>query len=258
MPALAKANDTSQSIEWRVRSYFAANCVQCHQPGGQSHANWDARPTTPTDSAQMINGILNYVSDDPANRFVVPGDVDHSMALKRLLGTKFRMPPLATNELVQSDPAHSRIGLRNRCLQRQSFTQWQIQYFGATDNPNAAATADPDRDGQNNLEEYFAYSDPTRANSGLPPIQGTRGGGSRVPLHPTGQSSGRGRNQHRSDELEFVRRSGQPAKLSSCRADPRDQRAAATECASRISPAPLGTVGRDHVLSTSAPPQLMS
>ena len=26
-PALAKASDTTQSLEWRVRSYFAANCL---------------------------------------------------------------------------------------------------------------------------------------------------------------------------------------------------------------------------------------
>ena len=104
LPALARANDTSQSLEWRVRSYFAANCMQCHQPGGPSFAIWDARPTTRTDAANIINGMLNYNGGDKATRFVVPGDLSHSMAYKRLIGKEPRMPPLATNEL---DPARS-------------------------------------------------------------------------------------------------------------------------------------------------------
>src|SRR5205823_3491359 len=77
-PAFAKASDTSQSLEWRVRSYLAVNCVQCHQPGGEAMSNWDARPTTLTDQAQMINGLLRNPGIDSANRFVVPGDTGHS------------------------------------------------------------------------------------------------------------------------------------------------------------------------------------
>jgi mono/diheme cytochrome c family protein len=91
-----KPNDTTQSLEWRVRSYFMANCMQCHQPGGPSFAMWDARVTTRTDNAHIINGVLKYVSDDEANRFVVPGDLSRSMAYKRLLGVEPRMPPLGT------------------------------------------------------------------------------------------------------------------------------------------------------------------
>src|SRR5260370_958956 len=37
---------------------------------------------------------------------------------------------------------------------------WQVHYFGLT-TPNAAPTADPDGDGQNNLFEYIAGTDPT-------------------------------------------------------------------------------------------------
>jgi mono/diheme cytochrome c family protein len=72
LPAFATATDNSQSLEWRVRSYLAVNCVQCHQPGGAALGNWDARPTTPTDSANLINGILADDRGNPANRFAVP------------------------------------------------------------------------------------------------------------------------------------------------------------------------------------------
>jgi PKD repeat protein len=47
------------------------------------------------------------------------------------------------------------------------FQAWQIQYFGSTTNPAAAANADPDGDGQNNLAEFLAGTDPTNGASGL-------------------------------------------------------------------------------------------
>ena len=181
LPALAKASDTSQSLEWRVRSYFAANCVQCHQPGGASNANWDARPTTPTDSAEMINGMLNYVGNDPTNRFVVAGQPSHSMALLRLAGKEPRMPPISTTEL---DPGAIRLlqdWITESLPTRLSFPQWQTRYFGSAENPDAAAAADPDRDGQINLQEFLAYTEPILASSAFPLPEGsTSEGGSGV------------------------------------------------------------------------------
>ena len=41
---------------------------------------------------------------------------------------------------------------------------WQVQYFG-TNNPDALPAADPDRDGQNNLLEYTAGTDPIDPDS---------------------------------------------------------------------------------------------
>ncbi len=41
------------------------------------------------------------------------------------------------------------------------YQSWQIQYFGSTNNPNAAPTADPDGDGQDNMAEFLAGTDPT-------------------------------------------------------------------------------------------------
>jgi hypothetical protein len=51
LPALALANNTTASLDYRVRSYLAANCVQCHQPGGSAIGFWDARITTPLSGA---------------------------------------------------------------------------------------------------------------------------------------------------------------------------------------------------------------
>ena len=105
--AYAKANDTSASVEWRVRSYLAANCVQCHQPGGVVQGLWDARPTTATPAAGLVNGNLVANRGDAAAKVVVPGDAAHSMLLKRIVADGVpRMPPLATNEL---DPAAQKL-----------------------------------------------------------------------------------------------------------------------------------------------------
>jgi mono/diheme cytochrome c family protein len=106
--AYAKADDASASLEWRVRSYLGANCVQCHQPTGGSQGSFDTRPFIPLDAAGIINGPLNNTRGDPRNKVIVPSDLAHSMILERLEGKDApRMPPLATSEL---DPgAHNLI-----------------------------------------------------------------------------------------------------------------------------------------------------
>jgi len=117
----------------------------------------------------MINGLLADNRGDPLNKFVVPGDTGHSMALKRIQGAGVpRMPPLATNEL---DPTAIQLltdWITQSLPQRQSFSDWQIENFGSTSNPNAAPDADPDGDGQTNLLEFFAYTNPNSAASVSP------------------------------------------------------------------------------------------
>ncbi len=48
-----------------------------------------------------------------------------------------------------------------------AFEQWQMQYFGSTNSPAAAADADPDGDGMSNTNEFLAGSDPTNNLSAL-------------------------------------------------------------------------------------------
>ncbi len=174
LPAYAKATDTTQNLEWRVRSYLATNCVQCHQPGGQAATNWDARATTPTDQAQLINGMLVNTYGDPNNRFVVPGDTSHSMALNRIMGNGVpRMPPLATNELDPDDMQLLTDWITQSLPQRLSFTQWQLVYFASNEDPNAAPGADPDRDGRSNMEEFLGNTNPIDSTSALSLPQGS-------------------------------------------------------------------------------------
>src|SRR5207247_140597 len=45
------------------------------------------------------------------------------------------------------------------------FQVWQIQYFGSTNDPAAAAGVDVDGDGQDNMTEFLTGTNPTNAAS---------------------------------------------------------------------------------------------
>ncbi len=189
LPAFAAANDTAQSLEWRVRSYLAVNCVQCHQPGGPAQGNWDARATTPTDATNLINGLLVNNGGEAAARFVVPNDAPafgqptHSMVLKRLRGDGAqRMPPLATNERDLEAEALLAAWITQALPGRQSFAQWQAAEFFSTTDPAAALTADPDRDGQDNATEFLRGTDPQSPNFPPGPVVATVGGNVEVSI----------------------------------------------------------------------------
>jgi hypothetical protein len=166
LPSYAPASDTTASLEWRVRSYFAVNCSQCHQPGGPSLGNWDARLTIPTDLARLIDGPLVNDGGDAANRFAVLGDTVHSMVLRRMQGlTAGRMPPLGT---LERDPAAEQLvteWITQSLPQRQSFAQWQTAHFGSTVDPAAQPNADPDSDGHANSLEFLTGTDPQQGGS---------------------------------------------------------------------------------------------
>jgi glucose/arabinose dehydrogenase len=98
LPAHAPLDDLAANLQDRVRSYLAVNCVQCHQPGGQARGSWDARYETPLAEAGIINGPIEDLRGDAANRVIVPGDPDRSMILERVSGLSAgQMPPLATS-----------------------------------------------------------------------------------------------------------------------------------------------------------------
>ena len=54
------------------------------------------------------------------------------------------------------------------------FQCWRLQYFGCTNCPQAAATADPDGDGQDNMAEFLSGTDPTNSASALRIISAVR------------------------------------------------------------------------------------
>lgn len=167
LPAYATATNTAASLEYRVRSYLAVNCIQCHQAGASGPGTWDARPALTLDQTGLINGAPNNNGANPANKLVVPGDLTHSILLNRLLGTNgfTRMPPLATHQLDQGAIDLMTQWIATELTNRQSFADWQIAFFGATNAPNAAANADPDGDGANNYYEFLTKTSPIVSNA---------------------------------------------------------------------------------------------
>ena len=99
-PEWSEAKDENTSLERRVRSYLAANCAQCHQPGGLGRGLWDARYAIPLAEAGILNGLPVNDLGNPEHRIVLPGDTERSLLYKRLaeLGQE-HMPPLATSIL---------------------------------------------------------------------------------------------------------------------------------------------------------------
>jgi len=160
LPAFAKADDASQSLEWRARSYFAVNCSQCHQPGGPASGNWDARATVATDAANIVNGMLLNNYGDGANRFVAPGDPLHSVALRRIQGIPSRMPPIGSNEIDQGAINLLTAWINQDLPTRESFAEWQVAEFGSPLPPRAAPDEDPDGDGLTNRMEYLVGGHP--------------------------------------------------------------------------------------------------
>ncbi len=161
--ALASATNNSVSREFRVRSYLAANCSQCHQPGGAANALWDARITTPTSLAGLINGAL-ISSGDTNNRVIAPGSPTNSMLLTRI-STRgpMQMPPLASTVIDTQSVALVSAWITNDLPNYQTFAQWQSNYFGSTNAASAGADADPDNDGAKNQLEFLTGTNPTNA-----------------------------------------------------------------------------------------------
>lgn len=192
LPAFVAPTDTTASLEARVRSYLAVNCVQCHQPGGSGLGNWDASITTPTDGAFLINGLLVNNGGDPLNRWAVPNDPAHSMILKRLSGIGApRMPPVATSErdLVAEGLLTDWI---NSLGTRQSFQQWQASSFGPIGGagaPGADPDADPDLDGHRNRLEYLLGDHPLVLDQPFAPSANRNGSDFSISFeHPANRS----------------------------------------------------------------------
>ena len=96
---LSPLDDAGASNEHRVRSYFASNCANCHQPGGAPHSDIDLRITTDLGASRACDvyptsGDLGLRADA---RIIAPGDPESSvLALRMALRDDEAMPQLGT------------------------------------------------------------------------------------------------------------------------------------------------------------------
>jgi mono/diheme cytochrome c family protein len=175
LPALARSDSTNHSVSFRVRSYLAANCAQCHQPSGGALGFWDARFDVPGDLSKVVGVQLRDDRGQPGNAVVTPGSLERSELLRRI---SFRgpgqMPPIASTEVD-----HQAVTLLSTWITNtlagyvappKSYTEWSREFFGddvVASNP----LGDPDGDGLRNYSEYLFDRNPVDALSdwGLAP-----------------------------------------------------------------------------------------
>ena len=95
LPALARKEDSSRSIEDRARSYLDANCAHCHRPGG-TVGYFDARYDTPLAKQNLIDGPVLIDQGIDKARVIAPHDIWRSIAYLRVSTPEpMKMPPLA-------------------------------------------------------------------------------------------------------------------------------------------------------------------
>jgi uncharacterized repeat protein (TIGR03806 family) len=98
LPRMADPFDESEPLELRARSYLAANCSHCHQPGIVDKADFDLRFDTALEQTRTVNRVPTLASfdlEDP--RIIKPGDGTNSTVYNRMLATDSnRMPPVAS------------------------------------------------------------------------------------------------------------------------------------------------------------------
>lgn len=164
LPALVHPTNELASLEARARSYLSANCAQCHQPGGTSQALWDARLTTATANAGLVNGALFNNLGNTNNRVLVPGAISNSVLLTRLAARgPGQMPPIGSTIADPQGVALIAAWITNDLPASQTFSDWQLAWFGSTNSAEAGPLADPDGDGANNRLEALTGTNPTNS-----------------------------------------------------------------------------------------------
>src|SRR5208282_3847003 len=98
---LVAVTDNTAPLGLRVRSYFDANCSQCHRPGGVE-AFFDTRFDTPLEKQGILNGPVANPLGISGAKIVVPGNVSQSVLFQRVsIVGNLQMPPLAKNVVDQ-------------------------------------------------------------------------------------------------------------------------------------------------------------
>ncbi|MDG2166617.1 MAG: chondroitinase-B domain-containing protein [Opitutales bacterium] len=161
MPRFAQLDDPNASTDFKARSYLAANCVNCHQPGGTETDPFDLRPKRTLDRTGLIDGI----SSVPGRSFVTRGDPDNSALLLRMLAEEAptRMPPLGSSEIDPVGTALIRSWIEG-LTSYENYSEWQEAQFGELKDSIGGKDDDPDDDGDTNEVEFINRTDPQSGN----------------------------------------------------------------------------------------------
>jgi uncharacterized repeat protein (TIGR03806 family) len=98
-PRLVAIWDRSVPLEARIASYLDANCANCHRPGGNIPAAFDARYGIAWKDRKVLDApTVSDAQGVDRPRVVAPGEPDRSMLYRRVVEPeRFRMPPVGRN-----------------------------------------------------------------------------------------------------------------------------------------------------------------
>ncbi len=156
--------DESVSIEHRVRSYLEVNCVGCHQPGTGNRSPWSALAHAPLEKAGLVSmpavhpsGTLYEVL---ATNLVEPGSPSASVLFRRVAEQgPLRMPPLGSS-IVNTNAAVLMRSWIHGLTNRPSYPAWARAILPGANAGDALPEADFDGDGDPNLLEFSAGTNP--------------------------------------------------------------------------------------------------
>jgi len=163
---LYNVNDTTTTLDNRVRSYIDSNCQGCHRPGG-ANVQLDARWDTPLQNQHIINAPVNDNLGITGAKVVVPQNVSLSILYQRVsaLDTT-KMPPLAHNTL-DSNALAAIVAWINGLPITSGADAISAQFKDATANNVVSATAGAvARSGWNSLSGATGTNQVLNDNSG--------------------------------------------------------------------------------------------
>ncbi len=163
---MARPDQEEWSLEYRVRSYLAANCSQCHQPGQSNPGRWDARLAVSLPETGLIHGRVKEPMGQGLNELIVPGHPEKSVLLLRMLHTgSLRMPP-ASSSVVDKEG----VELLSRWILELGrsparYEDWILGFLDDLDDEALAGDFDANQDGEPNFLEFLTRQDPLKNNS---------------------------------------------------------------------------------------------
>lgn len=177
LPRHLRPDESTYSLEARVRSYLDVNCSYCHQSGGTGGGNWDGRSHLTLAQTGLVNGLPVDSPLHAGDRLVLPGDVDKSILYNRAAAANgySRMPPLGTSVIDLEGTQLLADWIAQEVQPQASYQAWRTSHFGNDTSPDGAPGTDADGDGSDNHLEWLTNTDPENASSIWLPVMRRNG-----------------------------------------------------------------------------------
>lgn len=102
-PAGVTVEDTTASLEQRMRSYLAANCANCHNPASGFNTGFDLRFSTLLANTNLVYGSLLYDLGIDGAHVITPQDPERSILYQRMNTVAVhKMPPIGRNVIHEA------------------------------------------------------------------------------------------------------------------------------------------------------------